>query len=157
MAGPREGVRMAGAPLLCPCLWSHRHKGQGLVPKHPWVPGTVLASGGCQVRNSLCQGRTPPAQGRSGVGDINKLLWLFSLSGEAEGWPCQVPSRRHCLHGTGSCQSPVLGLARTITPPLPRKAGDGQHCSCCGCGSVGPLVPEPSQVTPAPEPGESRL
>lgn len=103
---PREGVRMAGAPLLCPCLWSHLYEGQGLVPKHLWMPGTVLASGGCWVQNRLCQRRTPPARGRSGAGHINKLLWLFSLFGGAEGWPCQVPSPRRCLHGTGSCQSP---------------------------------------------------
>ena len=104
VAGHREGVRMTGAPLPCPCLWSHLYEGQGLVPKRPWVPGTVLASAGCRVQNSLCPGRTPPAWGRNGAGHINKLLWLFSLSGGAEGWLCQVPSRRRCLHGTGSCQ-----------------------------------------------------
>lgn len=35
VAGPREGVRMTGAPLLCLCLWSHLYEGQGAGPKAP--------------------------------------------------------------------------------------------------------------------------
>lgn len=113
MAVPTEGARVTRALLLCLCLWSHLYEGQELVPKHPRVPGAVLAPGGCRVQNSLCQGRTqtPPTQGRSGAGHINKLLWLFSLSGGVEGWLCQVPSRWRCVGpAPASGRWPVLLL-----------------------------------------------
>lgn len=107
VTSPRTQVRMMGAPLLCPCLCSQMSEEQGLVLKCPRGTGTVLASVGCWVWNSLCQGRAP------GV----LLLTSANCSGFFPSW---VELRSGCFrsHPAGTaCME--LALA---SPSLPRMA-----------------------------------
>lgn len=122
VASPRTQVRMMEAPLLCSCLWSQMCEEQGLVLKCPRGTGTVLASVGCWVWNSLCQGSTP------GV----VLVTLANCSGFFPSW---VELRADCFrsHPSGTA---CMELA-PASPSLPRNTGDGQ---CCSAGNGAPWI-----------------